>query len=382
MTRRRTNMRDLTFASFNLLNLQVPGGLTYSDTPDIPDTEEGRLAYQRRIEWLANAVQLLNADVIGFQELWSAQALEDVFRSAALLADYDLVARDAPGKYKPQVAAAIRKDRRGEAMLLDGARWIPDFPDTFRIDGIREKWGAQEEIQVSINAFSRPVLTFRIQPEGDRDVPPEVEFYVAHLKSKGGTSLGEVTRGSDTVLDHHYGIASSAVSHTRRVLEAAALRVLLDQQMTSTDERALSPTVVIGDLNDGTGSITTEMITGQPGYRLFQKSTAGSGADKGLYTVETLQQYRSQRDVYYTYIFRNKLESLDHVLVSEEFYDHSKKRKWSFREMEVLNDHLNGSLKKRSDEIGGSDHGIVRAYFDWNPIVEEVEKVMDEQAGS
>jgi hypothetical protein len=37
----RANMRDLSFATFNLLNLQVPGGLTFSTTPPIPDTPEG-----------------------------------------------------------------------------------------------------------------------------------------------------------------------------------------------------------------------------------------------------------------------------------------------------------------------------------------------------
>ena len=107
----------------------------------------------------------------------------------------------------------------------------------------------------------------------------------------------------------------------------------------------------------------------------MRKSTAGETADKGLYTVETLQQYRSQRHVYYTYIYRNKLETLDHILVSEEFYDHSRKRQWSFRETEVYNDHINASEKARTEESGGTDHGIVRAYFDWNPIEKEIEKI-------
>ena len=106
------------------------------------------------------------------------------------------------------------------------------------------------------------------------------------------------------------------------------------------------------------------MIAARPAYRLFEKSRAGSASDLGLYSVERLQQLRSLRHVYYTYTFEGKRESLDHILVSEEFYDNADRRLWSFREMEVWNDHLNRPAFKA---LGASDHGIVRAAFDWNP---------------
>ena len=370
----RNNMRDVCFATVNLLNLQVPGGHTYSTTnPSIPDTPEGREEYQNKIKWNARTVERLDADVICFQELWSKQALEDVFAEVDGVGEYDLVARDAPGIGKPQVAMAVRRDRNGNSMLESGD-WIADFPSTFALNNIREKHGAEEEISISISQFSRPVLRVEFQPEGTNPKPPKINVYGCHLKSKGGTTLREVSRG-DSVLDHHYGLASSAISHTRRVLEAAAIRAMLDGEMVSEDDDDISPTVVMGDLNDGTQSISTELLTAQPGYRLIAKSTAGRTADKGLYTGETLQQYRSQRHVYYTYIYKNKLESLDHVLVSEEFYDHSEKRRWSFRELEVLNDHLNTTEKARSENSGAGDHGIVRAYFDWNPISKEIERL-------
>lgn len=136
--------------------------------------------------------------------------------------------------------------------------------------------------------------------------------------------------------------------------------------MKSEDENDISPTIVMGDLNDDTMSVTNELISDQPTYRVVQKSRAGLTSDKGLYSVERLQQYRSMRHVYYTHVYKHKRESLDHILVSEEFYDHSRKRLWSFREMEVINDHLN--RESFEEELGASDHGIVKAYFDWNPM--------------
>lgn len=370
------NMRDLSMATINLYNLQIPGRITYdTGKPPIPDTAEGRGKYEARLDWLARAIERIDADIICFQELWSAQALADVFDRVESVGDYDQIARDAPGRGKPQVALAVRRDRKSGKSLVENSEWIESFPDTFALNGIREKHGAGEEISVSIDKFSRPILRVEIQPRKTRPKPPAVTVFGCHLKSKRPATLAEVKRGSETVLDHHYAHAASAVSHTRRILEAAALRVLLDEHMTGIDSEDLSPTIVLGDLNDGTHSISTELITGQPSYRLVRKSTAGASADKGLYTVETLQQYRSMRHVYYTYIYRNKRQSLDHILVSEEFYDHSRKRHWSFRELDVYNDHINAGDRARIKESGGVDHGIVRAYFDWNPMEEEIEKI-------
>ena len=85
------NMRDLSFATFNLLNLQVPGGLTYSTTPPFPDDAEGRAAYARKIGWCAGIVRQLEAEVIAFQELWSRAALVEVFEAAGLADAYDIV---------------------------------------------------------------------------------------------------------------------------------------------------------------------------------------------------------------------------------------------------------------------------------------------------
>ena len=367
----RSNMRDLSFATFNLFNLQVPGGITFGSSPAIPDTAEGRAEYQRKIDWTAAQLKRLDAEVIGFQELWARQALVDAFEAAELIDDYDLVARDAPGRGRPQVALAVRKDRRGNSQLLPGAEWQPNFPESFRFDQVRETDGAAEEITITLNEFSRPVLRAQIQSEGRSPKPPVVTVYVAHLKSKGPARLSFADPRPD-ILNDHPNIARSALSHVRRVLEAGALRAILDEVMAPEDEDALSPVVVMGDLNDGTLSVTNELISDQPTYRVIEKSTAGRSSNKGLYSAEQLQQLRSLRHVYYTYIFQDKLESLDHIMVSEEFYDHSRKRRWSFREMEVFNDHVGRSEDK---DAGAGDHGLVRAYFDWNPMPDEIDAV-------
>lgn len=121
------------------------------------------------------------------------------------------------------------------------------------------------------------------------------------------------------------------------------------------------PVVVLGDLNDDQGSNTLNNLTGQPRYLLGLSS---GGSDVDLYSAGTLQEYRSQRDVYYTHVYNNSRESLDHILVSQEFYDNSRKRIWAFDGMQVVNDHLNEGNHK---ETGTTDHGIVKATFKYKP---------------
>jgi hypothetical protein len=56
-------------------------------------------------------------------------------------------------------------------------------------------------------------------------------------------------------------------------------------------------------------------------------------------------------------------ESLDHILVSEQFYDHSRRR-WLFDGMTINNDHLDFDNHKAD---GTNDHGIIRAVFKHRP---------------
>lgn len=64
------------------------------------------------------------------------------------------------------------------------------------------------------------------------------------------------------------------------------------------------------------------------------------------------------------------MESLDHILFSGQFYDHSEQRRWSFHEMKAYNDHLFETHRLRKDEtphLFPSDHGMVKVVFDHKP---------------
>lgn len=334
-----------TVATMNLYNLNLPGLPLYTNAAGW--SEEG---YARKVAWSASQLRLLRPDVVGLQELWHAEAGRAVLAASGLAESHTLlVGPDADGTHIV-CAALVRTD------LLEGEpSWIADFPDAFRLASSGED-PQTPAIDINIRGFSRPVLRFAIRP---RAREAAVEVLVAHLKSKAPTRIDAedwYRAQRDTHAPHATAIGA-ALSTIRRTAEAAALRWHLTGIMRGTD----TPVIVMGDLNDGHNSNTLNVITGQP--RFLVGDSLGGG-DTALYTCQTLQEYRDSRDVYYTYIHQDLRESLDHILVSEQFYENSRRRLWLFDGLTITNDHLNVDDHRDS---GTSDHGIVAAAFRWAP---------------
>lgn len=342
---------QISFATFNLRNLQLPGGFTYPGTRPLTQGQ-----YDAKVDWAAQMLLEVDADVIAFQELWNADALDDVFAAAGLADDYDRVTSDQTGRISNAVAVKAPHQRTFST-------WIEDFPDDFIL---KKRGGFSADnpdlkIGVAIDNFSRPVLRVTVQPQFDRapDVPAIVIF-VTHLKSKRPTDLDSQDRHLPGLTAPDRRALGAALSTIRRTAEAAALRMIVNSAMSST----AVPVVVIGDVNDGQLSNTVNILSDQPKYRLFASSGVGSRSSNGLYLSATMQEYRSLRDVYYTHIYQGIRESLDHVLVSQHFYDYSDNGIWSFNEMRVFNDHLDDE----DEAIHVSDHAVVKATFDYNPV--------------
>ena len=335
---------QLSFATCNLYNLNEPGLRIYRDSDGWSQAE-----YDKKIAWMASALESMRSDVFGFQELWHRDSLKAAFAAAGMASKYKLLVPSSHTGQKIICAAAVRKE-----ILVGGPDWITDFPADFHLESGGDDTQSTG-IVVNIDSFSRPVLYFKVRPRSDGRL---ISVYVAHLKSKLPTSIYKEPWYVKAKHSKHSEGLGAAIATIRRTAEAAALRMILTEEMKDTDR----PVVVLGDLNDAQHSNTLNILTGQPNYLLSGLSTGGS--DVNLYTVGTLQEYRSLRDVYYTHVHQNFRESLDHILVSQEFYDNSKKRHWAFNGMMINNDHLNLDDHRAS---GSSDHAFVRAQFEYRP---------------
>jgi len=332
-------------ATFNLFNFQIPG--LEMNPFQKPWT---KAEFERKVSWVARMLETIDADIIGLQELWHAEAMETVLARPGLKDTYDLLATPATGD-RIVCAALVRK-----GLLRGEPEWISTFPDAVRLESSDPMDPQSPAIKVTIPGFSRPVLHFQV---GLRDAPPLTEVFVSHLKSKLPTRIDTEAwyEGHEELYKAHRTALGTAISTIRRTAEATALRVLLTDVMKGTE----TPVIVLGDLNDGQHSNTIDIVTEQPAYLLGESR---GGADIGLYTAQTLQEYRDTRDVYYTYVHQDLRESLDHVLVSEQFYDHSLRRSWLFDGLAIYNDHLNEEDHRAT---GTGDHGVVEVAFRWKP---------------
>lgn len=340
------NLKKLSIATFNLYNLNEPNLPVYTDTEGWSQAE-----YDLKIAWTARQMTVLKSDVFGFQELWHAASLTRALGVAGLTDEYDILVPSHADGRQIVCSAIVRK-----GLLSSAPEWVTDFPEKF----VLKSQGDDPQtpaISVNIRGFSRPVLHFTIKP---RVNGPDVQVYVCHLKSKGPTKVMTESwfKASKATYSKHATALGAALSTIRRTAEAAALRYLLTEQMKNND----TPVIVLGDINDGQHSNTANILTEQPRYLV---GDSVGGGDVALYTAQTLQEYRDTRDVYYTYVHQDIRESLDHILVSQEFYDNSRKRTWLFEGMAVNNDHLNFDDHKAD---GTNDHGIIRAVFKYKPI--------------
>ncbi len=338
-------LRELSIASFNLYNLNEPGRAIYTDRDGWTQAQ-----YDLKIAWTAAQLRSLVADVTGFQELWHADSVQRAAEKAGLADDFELIAPPQANGTRIHCGALVRKGLR-----VGEPEWIATFPAAFKLRSSGDD-PQTPAIDVNIRGFSRPVLHFTIAPRDDRQ---PVHVFVCHFKSKGPTKVFNedwYREAVDTYRPHATGLGA-AISTIRRTAEAAALRFILSTLMKGNH----NPVIVLGDINDGQHSNTANILTEQPRY-LVGGSIGGS--DTALYTAQTLQEYRDTRDVYYTHVHQDIRESLDHILVSQEFYDHSRQRVWMFDGLAINNDHLNFDDHANA---GTGDHGVIRAAFKYKP---------------
>ncbi|MEQ6327183.1 endonuclease/exonuclease/phosphatase family protein [Pseudomonas chengduensis] len=337
-------MERFSIATFNLFNLNEPGIPIYTDKDGWAQAE-----YDLKIEWTTRQINLLGASIFAFQELWHEDSLKKAFSKSIYSGKYNLLIPENTTGKGIVCAAAVHTD-----IKILRAEWIDRFPEELVLRS-RGDDPQTPEISVDIKGFSRPVLHATLQLH-DEELP--VHLYVCHFKSKGPTQVYRESWYKKEVHAVHSTAMGAAISTIRRTAEAAAMRVILNLTTKGTNE----PVIVVGDLNDGQNSNTQNILTEQPNY-LFGDTSGGS--DVSLYSAQIMQEFRDTRDVLYSYSYKGMKESLDHVLFSQEFYDHSKQRRWAFAGLTVNNDHLNEGNHKVS---GTNDHGIIKANFVYRPV--------------
>lgn len=307
--------QEIRLATFNVLNLARPGLRFYDGIEPYTEAE-----YDAKISWLARQFDRLDADVIALQEVFSQDAVRDVMARSERYRDAVHIGFEPePGKLTPSVALVTRLPLAGEPVKH------VELPRGLAVPLL--------DLKEAMTRFTRPVLQVPVL------LAPGLALtvFVVHLKSKRPDY-----RTDDNETDPASVGAAVLRSMVRRGAEALGLRYLL----TDFAAGRRLPMMVMGDFNDVADAVPTQMVLG--GGR------GPNGHDERMFECYRLQSRRDPlRDVGYTHVHDGNFETIDHVLVSEEFNPASKHALGEVLDVAYLNDHV----IFRAPET--SDHGAV-----------------------
>jgi len=390
-------MTEFTIASFNVKNLISPDQEYYRFQSYTPEE------YAWKEDWLAEQLTTMNADIIGFQEIFE----EDALRATIARADEygaDTNAEALPGRDKRYRKRAIFQHlqyrdygnaalafapnihdgdpghrRPGVAILsrlgfAEDPQIIQDLGQPLSIPF--QTFGGDEGGHFIIRKLSRPILKVRVPVGGQT-----VTVFNCHLKSK----LGEFIRpeGADfapeqdlTDYDPVGRALGAARAAMRRMAEAWVLRGAI-----ITELKQNRPVMVLGDFNDSENAVSSEIISGEKPFKNYAWMLRHDAEHRGdrysddeneqitedinaarLHSAERLFVRKSLRDMVYTSAFGGVYESIDQILMSRHFLPEYANHIGEMSYFSVLNDHLtDGSHPEAPYNKLASDHGQIMA---------------------
>jgi hypothetical protein len=304
---------NIKIGTFNVLNLALPAVPYYDDDPPYSEAE-----FEQKVSWIGRQLDQMDADLVGFQEVFHEEALREAcLRSSAFDDTSTIVAPGADGVSGPRLGLATR------LAVAEPPGTVSRFPNGVDV--------AADGVALPFGDFSRPVLRAKVVL--DPAAGTTMTVFVAHLKSKRPTVAPDTPEH-----DPREEALGKARSLVRRAAEAVALRFLVLEEIVGNAQ----PVIVLGDLNDGAHAVSTDIITGGLPSRFWPQDPADRQAywDRALYSAYEINARQVGRDVSYTHIFNGRYDNLDHILVSQEFYDRNPQRLGVVAAVRYFNDHL------------------------------------------
>ena len=393
-------MTRFTIASFNVKNLIGADKEYYQFQSYTPEE------YAWKKAWLSDQIMTLDADIVGFQEIFEEDALRDVVgdadRRGALANEANLPSDTAPYRkkaifrklsyegYRDAALAFAPNANDGEpghrrpGVAILSRHGFAEPPEVIQVLDppltipFQPLGGGDESGGFTITRTSRPILKARI-----RVGKQTITVFNCHLKSK----LGEYRKPAGAAYPPEadltqYDAAGRALGSlraaVRRMAEAWVLRREIIREL-----QAGHPVIALGDFNDGEHAVSSEIISGEvpfKNYAWMLRHDAKGYNDRysrdeneqitedinqvRLHSAEHLFVKKSARDMVFTSAFGGTYESIDQIYLSRHFVpgDHNPPGEMEY--FSVFNDHLtDGAHPEAPYNKLASDHGQIMAHL-------------------
>lgn len=397
-------MTRFTIGSFNVKNLIGADKEYYEFQKYTPEE------YAWKQDWMADQLLTMDADIVGFQEIFEEDALRAVIAEADALGQASNAA-SIPDKSKRYHRKAIFRKlaytpygtgglafapnaadtgeagqrRPGVAIVsrfgfVGTPEIIQDLPEPLDIpfSALRGSDGDDDAGHYRLRRLSRPILKARI-PVGDQIIT----VFNCHLKSKLGEHITPAGADFPPAADlTQYDAAARAMGSLRAALRRMAEAWVLRREIIAELEAA-NPVMVLGDFNDGEHAVSSEIISGEvpfKNYAWMLRHDAQTGRDRysdaenlrirsaidrvRLHSAEKLFVRKSSRDMVYTSAFGGNFESIDQIYMSHHFHPDNEDKIGEMEYFSALNDHLtDGSHAEAPYNKLASDHGQIIAHM-------------------
>jgi len=396
-------MTEFTIASFNVKNLIGPDKEYYEFQSYTPEE------YAWKEDWMADQLLSMNADIVGFQEIFEEEALRavieetntratelndatipdrskryhrkvifqklkvDPYSEASLAFAPNTADEGVPGKRRPGLAILSRFGFEGMPEV------IQDLPEPLHIPFAPLRGMEDADAgHYTLRRLSRPILKARVRV-GDR----VVTVFDYHLKSKLGEYI--TPQGADYAPEEdltRYDAVGRAMGSLRAAIRRMAEAWVLRREIVAELE-AGNPVIALGDFNDGEHAVSSEIISGErpfKNYAWMLRHDAQGRSDRysdeehrqitedverlSLHPAERLFVRKSLRDMVYTTAFGGVFESIDQIYLSRHFHPDFSNRIGEMTYFSTFNDHItDGSHAEAPYNKLASDHGQIMAHI-------------------
>ncbi|MEX0368316.1 MAG: endonuclease/exonuclease/phosphatase family protein [Ruegeria sp.] len=394
-------MTRFTIASFNVKNLIGPDQEYYEFQSYTPEEH----AWKQ--DWLADQLLTMDADIVGFQEIFDEAPLRDliketdkrgaeanaatvpgpskryhkraIFRKlafggygeAALAFAPNASDSGEPGRRRPGLAILSRNGFEGTPEI------IQTLPEPLVIP-MSALGGGADAGHYRLARISRPILKARIPVGGT-----VITVFNCHLKSKLGEHI--TPDGADFAPEADltaYDPLGRAMGSLRAALRRMAEAWLLRREIVAELKQG-NPVMVLGDFNDGEHAVSSEIISGEVPFKNYSwmlRHDASHANDRytreenrqitedvdrlRLRSAEKMFVRKSLRDMVYTSAFGGIYESIDQIYMSRHFDSTHGEAIGEMDYYSVFNDHLtDGSHPEAPYNKLASDHGQIMAHI-------------------
>ncbi|WP_428026113.1 endonuclease/exonuclease/phosphatase family protein [Arcobacter sp.] len=324
---------NIKFATFNLFQFTAPPFSWYFKKDKFTKEQ-----WEKKLSWIKNQIKLMDADIIGFQEVFSIEELKQLCKELGyeyfLNVDTPDINKKNPTIYTTTVLA-----------LASRFPIISNKNVRYDINSIK-KHNFKEKF-----AFSRiPIKAIIELPNKTK-----IAVYVNHLKSnrlnefeyifKKSTTLKEKIEKTKLALENNF---SSALK--QRLIEASSLHMDIKESKI--------PTIFLCDLNDKEYSMTIDALTNKAYHEELEQDEFILFDAYNYYKKEVYNPHPEQKEIKRTptsYYFSDE-NVIDFIFVSDDL-------KEKIVSYEVFDKHLK---RNRNGTLLESDHAQVVCEIDIN----------------